>query len=161
MNIFTIPYSSKGFYARPDTSLNRDSNDYFCPDGVTELAASVFVYAKAAKAGKCIASKFASRYYSVMGKGIHFSAPSLEDGSPENWWISNSLDSTTFITEEYTAVNASSEEIDAINNAFEKISGRISLRTGDIIAIETSAKVVVPKGTPTFTSGNKEINIIW
>ena len=161
MNIFTIPYSSKGFYARPDTSLNRDSNDYFCPDGVTELAASVFIYAKAAKAGKCVAAKFAQRYYSVMGKGVHFSAPSVEDGSPESWWLSNSLDSTTFITDEYAAADASAEDIEAIYNAFEKISGRVSLRTGDIIAIETAEKVMVPQGPATFTSGNREINIIW
>ena len=50
MNIITVPYGSENFYCRPDTSLNRDSNDYFCPDGVTELAASVFIYAKAIKA---------------------------------------------------------------------------------------------------------------
>ena len=70
MNIITIPYSSGNFYVRPDTSLNRDSNDYFCPEEVTELAAAVFIYAKAIKAGKCVSAKFAGRYYSSIGKGV-------------------------------------------------------------------------------------------
>ncbi len=161
MNIFTIPYGSKGFYARPDTSLNRDSNDYFCPDSVTELAAAVFIFAKAAKAGKCVASKFAGRYYTVVGRGVHLIAPELMDGTPEGWWLANSLDSTTFITEESNAADAAPEEIQAINNAFERISGQVSFRTGDIIAIEIGERTVIPQGTPSYKAGEKEINFIW
>ena len=56
MNIFTVPYGSKGFYVKPDTSLNKDSNDYFCPDSINELAAAVFIYAKATKAGNSVSA---------------------------------------------------------------------------------------------------------
>ena len=161
MNIITVPYGSKGFYARPDTSLNRDSNDYFCPEEATELAAAVFIYAKASKAGKCVASKFAGRYYCVVGKGIHLSAPSLNDGTPEGWWAANSLDSSTFITEEMPAENASAEEIEQLDSAFESVSKYVSFRTGDYIAVEIGPSVIIKKGESSFTCNNTTINIIW
>lgn len=161
MNIITVPYGSKGFYARPDTSLNRDSNDYFCPEEATELAAAVFIYAKAAKAGKCVASKFAGRYYCVVGKGIHLSAPSFNDGTPEGWWTANSLDSSTFITEEMPAENASTEEIEKLNAAIEIVSKYVSFRTGDYIAVEIGPSTELKKGESSFTCNNTTINIIW
>lgn len=161
MNIITVPYGSKGFYVRPDTSLNKDSNDYFCPEEITGLAAAVFIYARAAKAGKCVASKFAGRYYSVVGKGIHLSAPELEAGSPENWWMAHSLDSSTFIIEEFPAENASAEDIEKINAAFEAASKHVSFRTGDYIAVEIAPPVKIGKGNPSFSHNGKEINLIW
>ena len=96
--MMTIPYSSGSFYVRPDTSLNRDSNDYFCPEEVTELAAAVFIYAKAIKAGKCVSAKFAGRYYNSIGKGVQLVANNLIGDDPCNWWMAHSLDNTTFIT---------------------------------------------------------------
>lgn len=161
MNIITLPYGSKGFYVRPDTSLNRDSNDYFCPEEVTELAAAVFIYAKAIKAGKCVASKFAGRYYSVIGWGIHLYVPSLDNGTPEGWWMSRSLDSSTFIWEDTPAEQAPAEYIETINAAFEATSKYVSFRTGDCIAVEVEPATTIKKGEPSFTCNNKHINIIW
>ena len=60
MNIVTVPYNSDFYYIRPDISLNRDSNDYFCPDEVTEITVAPFVYIRMDKAGKAISYKFAS-----------------------------------------------------------------------------------------------------
>lgn len=163
MNIITVPYGSKGFYARPDTSLNRDSNDYFCPDGVTALAAAVFVYARATKAGKSVAAKFAPRYYTTMGTGVHFSIPALaEENKPESWWLSHSLDNTTFLCEDETAAEKFPEELrDKINAAFEAASKYISFRTGDYIAVEIQEPQLIEAGTGSFSSNGKQINIIW
>ncbi len=161
MNIFTVPYGSKGFYVRPDTSLNKDSNDYFCPEEANELAAAVFIYARAGKAGKCVASKFAGRYYSVVGKGIHLSVPGFGNGTPEGWWMANSLDSSTFITEEISAESASEEDIEKINAAFEAASKYVSFRTGDYIAVEIAPSVKILKGNPSFSHDGKTINLIW
>ena len=162
MNIFTIPYSSKGFYARPDTSLNRDSNDYFCPDSLTELAAAVFIYARASKAGKSVAAKFAPRYYNIVGKGVHFTAPQMIcNDLPETWWISRSLDNSTFLLDsEDNASAVAPETIEQINAAFETVSSHISFRTGDYIAIEIGPSTIVANGN-NFKFEDKEINIIW
>lgn len=163
MNIFTVPYGSKSFYTRPDTSLNKDSNDYFCPDGITQLAAAVFVYARAAKAGKSVASKFAPRYYNVIGTGIHLSAPELiEDGNPASWWLANSLDNSTFLlSDEKNAEEADVQIIEKINAAFEAASKFVSFRTGDYIAVEIQAPVNIENTCKSFNWGEKSINIIW
>ena len=163
MNIFTVPYGSKYFYTRPDTSINKDSNDYFCPEGVTELAATVFVYARAIKAGKSVASKFAPRYYKTIGTGVHLSATELIDhNTPESWWVANSLDNTTFLfDDEKDAAEAEGHIKEQINAAFETASKHISFRTGDYIAIELEAPVVIKNSTEKYICNGKQINIIW
>ena len=164
MNIITVPYGSKGFYVRPDTSLNRDSNDYFCPDGVTGLAAAVFIYAKATKAGKSVSAKFAQRYYSAIGTGIHLSAPGIDgEGSPESWWLSQSLDNSTFLLGDETAAGEMPAEIiEKIDAAFETASKYVSFRTGDYIAIEIEAPILIdPASAAPFEYRGKKINIIW
>ncbi len=163
MNIFTIPYGSKGFYCRPDTSLNKDSNDYFCPDSITELAAAVFIYARAAKAGKSVAAKFAPRYYNIVGKGVHFTAPQMiNNDSPETWWTAHSLDNSTFLTgEEFDASETDPTIIEKINAAFETVSQHVSFRTGDYIAIEIGPSTIMANGNSTYKIEDKEINIIW
>ena len=163
MNIITVPYGSKGFYVRPDTSLNRDSNDYFCPDGITELAAAVFIYAKATKAGKSVSSKFAPRYYTAIGTGIHLSASQLaSDNRPESWWIAHSLDNSTFLTgDETNAAEMPAEMVEKINAAFEAASKLVSFRTGDYIAVEIGLPVTITSPAESFTHNGKEIRIIW
>lgn len=162
MNIFTVPYSSRHFYCRPDTSLNRDSNDYFCPDGVNRLAAAVFIYVRASKAGKSVSAKFAQRYYTTAGTGVQFYAPELEDaGSPESWWISRSLDNSTFLLgDEHPAEELPEGTREKINEAFETISRHVSFRTGDYIAIEIEPHLMVPDTEGTFTINGKVLNII-
>lgn len=162
MNIFTIPYGSNSFYVRPDTSLNRESSEYYCPSNIKELVVSKFIYAKALKAGKCIAPKFAERYYNKIGSGIQLIAPELIDSnSPETWWLAHSLDSSTFTVEQETdATEYTSSEIEQINNAFARVSKHISVRTGDYIAIEISREKITSP-CPSVCLEGKEIKIIW
>ena len=164
LNIITVPYGSKGFYVRPGTSLNRDSNDYFCPDGVNELAAAVFIYARATKAGKSVAAKFAPRYYTSIGTGIHLYAPALAtDDSPQSWWVSRSLDNSTFLLDdEVAAEDIPAEIIEKINAAFEAASKYVSFRTGDYIAVEIEELPPANSSSPVpLKYKGKEINIIW
>ncbi len=163
MNIFTIPYKSSSFYVRPDTSINRENHEYFCPSDINELEVSEFIYARASKAGKCIASKFAHRYYNKVGKGVQLTVPQfIQKDSPESWLVAHSLDSSTFIgkEEELDCANLSQEHIDNINNAFETVSRYISVRTGDYIAIEINRQSIESSTTSVpFIEG--KINIIW
>ena len=163
MNIFTVPYGSKGFYVKPDTSLNKDSNDYFCPDCINELAAAVFIYARATKAGKSVSAKFAQRYYTHIGKGVHFHIPELiNPANPESWWVARSLDNTTFLTEDPQELSLIPDEYKAlIDQAFETASKHISFRTGDYIAVEIAPSEKINADTQMYTCNNKSINLIW
>lgn len=160
MNIITTTYISNLFYIRPDISLNRDSNDYFCPDGIEEITVTPFIYVKMDKAGKAVQAKFASRYYSSIGYGVNITAPSLIDNRyPQSFLMANSLDNSTIVSalskiEDFqfdhnlkgSPINCNNAEwienlskddlITLINNKIEAISKFTSFKTGDYIAIE-------------------------
>ena len=102
MNIITVPYNSDFYYIRPDISLNRDGNDYFCPDSITEIAVAPFIYIRMDKAGKAISAKFAHRYCSQIGYGLNLTAQSLISKEyPMSFCTANSLDNSTYITQLY------------------------------------------------------------
>ncbi len=99
MNILTVTYNSDFYYIRPDISLNRDSNDYFCPDGITEITVAPFLYIRIDKAGKAVNRKFAPRYYSSIGYGINLTAASIIDkNAPQSFLTANSLDNSTYVS---------------------------------------------------------------
>ena len=102
MNIVTVPYNSDFYYIRPDISLNRDGNDYFCPDNITEIAVAPFIYIRMDKAGKAISAKFAHRYCSQIGYGLNLTAQSLiNEEYPMSFCTANSLDNSTYISQLY------------------------------------------------------------
>lgn len=70
MNIIVKPYGSERCYCRPDTTLERENRDFYSPDCVDELYWAPVVFARISKAGKCIGSKFVSRYYDAFNFGI-------------------------------------------------------------------------------------------
>lgn len=112
MNIVTVTYNSNFHYIRPDISLNRDGNDYFCPDGITEFTVAPFVFIRIDKAGKSVGAKFAQRYYSRMGYGVNLTAQSLIDKSaPQSFLTANSLDNSTYISELYSPEEFPSNKI--------------------------------------------------
>ena len=163
MNIITVPYNSKGYFVRPDTSLNKDSNDYFCPDNITELAVASFIFVRASKAGKSVSAKFASRYYTTYGTGFRLWAPGMIDSSaPESWWMANSLDNSTFITEEGLPADQIPQEMaKKIDAAIEAASSLVSFRTGDYIAVDLQDCGTLASPAAQFTCNGKTINIIW
>ncbi len=100
MNIVTVTYNSNFHYIRPDISLNRDGNDYFCPDGITDFTVAPFVFIRIDKAGKSVGAKFAQRYYSRIGYGLNLTAKSLIDNTvPQSFFTANSLDNSTYVSE--------------------------------------------------------------
>ncbi len=165
MNIITVPYNSDFFYIRPDISLNRDSNDYFCPDDITGIAVAPFIYIRMDKAGKAIKAKFAQRYYSSIGYGINLSGHSLiRSDIPQSFLMANALDNTTYVSQLYNVqdfpldllskalAEAGLDSIEAIqerfNNKIEQITRLCSVRTGDFIAIELTPATLHQTGTP-------------
>ncbi len=167
MNIVTVPYNSDFYYIRPDISLNRDSNDYFCPDEITEITVAPFVYIRMDKAGKAISFKFAGRYCSQIGYGVNLTAQSLVNKDyPMSFLTANSLDNTTYVSKLYLPqefpadllknnnlqenifqdFNAT-ELIERFYKQIEKITRLTSVRTGDLIILELAEPAPVKIGS--------------
>ena len=70
MNIIVNPYGSSLCCCRPDTTWERENKDFYSPECVNEVMWTPVVFARVAKAGKCIGSKFVGRYYDGVGCGI-------------------------------------------------------------------------------------------
>lgn len=69
MNIIVKPYGSEACYCRPDTTWERENKDFYSPECVDELYWTPVMFARISKAGKCIGSRFAARYYDAVGFG--------------------------------------------------------------------------------------------
>ena len=162
MNIIIKPYNPQEglFYFKPDTTLNRDYTNLYLPHFIKRVAATELFYIRIDRAGKGIAERYASRYFSKGNYALSISiapdiipnttpsqAPSAmpsqaASATPSaaiiNRSVANSID--------YSFYSMPAEKIEDPQLIEEfckyiaQITEIISLRTGDIIAIETGKK---------------------
>jgi 2-keto-4-pentenoate hydratase/2-oxohepta-3-ene-1,7-dioic acid hydratase in catechol pathway len=62
------------FSMRPETSLLRNSQNFFFPEFTKNIICGVSAFVRLSRPGRCIYKKFASRYYNEIGAGIYFTA---------------------------------------------------------------------------------------
>lgn len=152
MNLFIFPYQSENFYTCPDTAVNQ-TNSFWVPDGIDTLRAIPFVYVRIGRAAKCSKAEYAFRHYSECGYGIHLTSYDVNEG--------NTLDSSVFISPSTpTEGSGPYEGFEAFDSAIERASQYMSLRSGDIIALELedcTAFEIHPNGEETLSY--KELNI--
>ncbi len=162
MNLITVKNNGKFFYTTPDTSLNRDSKDYFCPESIDEFAVVCFYYVRIEKNAKAIAEKYANRYISGFGYGIKIEAVNIGgEDNPYMYSMSSALDNTAYISpcvtqEEFTGLKPDLKIDDYIEpsiiisaesviKSYPKVIANITsistLRSGDIILFEADTKV--------------------
>ena len=158
MNIIIKPYNPQEglFYFKPDTTLNRDYTNLYLPHFIKRVAATELFYIRIDRAGKGIAERYASRYFSKGNYALSISiapdifpnaAPSATpsqapSATPSaaiiNGSVANAID--------YSFYSMPAEKIEDPQLIEEfckyiaQITEIISLRTGDIIAIETGKK---------------------
>ena len=162
MNIIIKPYNPQEglFYFKPDTTLNRDYTNLYLSHFIKRVAATELFYIRIDRAGKGIAERYASRYFSKGNYALSISiapdifpnaAPSTApnatpsaapNATPSaaiiNGSVANSID--------YSFYSMPAEKIEDPQLIEEfckyiaQITEIISLRTGDIIAIETGKK---------------------
>ena len=153
MNIVVQPYGSSLCYCRPDTTWEKESRDLYVPNGVEKVLWAPVVYAKVCKAGKCVSGKFVSRYYDAVGFGA------LAYSDDESLAFSSCMDHTSLMP--VPALNPNifesedgsfcmeiggkvsdfklSKDIQtSLEDAICKASERVSLRIGDLVAVELS-----------------------
>lgn len=155
MNII-VKTTSGRCYCRPDTTWEREDKDLFSPDSVNSFLYTPVLFARICKAGKCVGRKFAERYYESAGYGLLLYAGDLMDGSPLSIASASCLDHTSVLPSAMsarTAIENAQEpfilykdgkeifrsgktDTGMIESAISEASSFVSLRIGDMIAIE-------------------------
>ncbi len=183
MNIIIKPYGSDTCYCRPDTTWERENKDFYSPECVNELHWTPILFVRISKAGKCIAGKFASRYYDAFGFGalmyIGDFMPCLASAScaDRTSLLPFPLYNTIVLENEGNTyeVSKNNESIfniscgstlkGRIEEAICKASQLTSLRTGDFVAIELAPAASLAsrtEGTVSFKAtfcGNELFNL--
>ena len=164
MNIIVRPYGSDLCYCRPDTTWERENKDFYSPECVNEIHYAPVVFARVAKAGKCIGEKFVERYYDAVGCGILIYGcigkdtlmSCIDKSSVLPLPMYNPVvmeDEKTFKIETRKGEEVCTADI-VLDNAKEmletamcKSSELISLRIGDYVAVELEgARFLTSKG---------------
>ena len=163
------------FYFKPDNTLNHNNSDYYCPEGVSCIKAIPCIYAHIDKAGKCVAERFAARYFGAFAYGCLLADSS--QGADGN--ISDAMDFTSILDMDWRpldslsaggyAVTVSGEKRFEMPTGLDKklfmdaicaVSRRATLRIGDIVAIELgSAGQLFPGDILTMESPGKRVDI--
>lgn len=72
------PSAEPIFFLKPDTALLRNNGTFFLPSFSREVHYETELVVRIAKVGKCVAERFARRYYDEVGLGIDFTARDLQ-----------------------------------------------------------------------------------
>lgn len=156
MNI--IIKGANGIYCRPDTSWERENRDFYLPEEINACSWAPVIFARVSKAGKYIGEKFVGRYYDAVNFGAMLYVEDLLDGGPCSIAGASCADKTSVlpfplynpITLEgenevemylgdnmiYSAATSEREFKALIEEALVEVSRRVSLRIGDIVAVE-------------------------
>lgn len=170
MNIIIKPYNPQEgiFYFKPDTTLNRDYTNLYLPHFIKRVEAKELYYIRIDRAGKGIAERYASRYFSKGNYALSISiapdifpnaapsqapstapnatpsqAPSTALNAPPSAAIINGSVANSIDYSFYSMPAEKVEDpqlIEEFCKYIAQITEIISLRTGDIIAIETGKK---------------------
>ena len=162
MNIIIKPYNPQEglFYFKPDTTLNRDYTNLYLPHFIKRVEAKELFYIRIDRAGKGIAERYASRYFSKGNYALSISiAPDIFPNAAPSQAPSATPSQAPSATQSAAIINRSVSHsidysfysmpaekiedpqlIEEFCKYIAQITEIISLRTGDIIAIETGKK---------------------
>lgn len=157
MNIIIKTYGTGMTICRPDTTWERENKDIYLPEDVNSLSYSPILFARICKAGKCIGTKFASRYYDAINYGVLLYPTGLLD-TEHGFAAASCLDHTSILPfplynictmesrENAFTLFKDGKEIfstsgctpPVIEEAMVSASRHVSLRIGDLICVELS-----------------------
>lgn len=139
---------------RPDTTWERENKDIYAPESVVKYDYAPVLFVRICKAGKCVAEKFASRYYDGFNYGLlltaHLKLPSgdeivsdcLDHSSILPFPLYNPVvleneDKSFTVEADGKEFFSTSEDSPAtVHKAIYELSAMVSLRIGDIVAVE-------------------------
>ena len=87
-------------FLKPDSAILRDGKPFFLPDFTQEMHYETELVVRICRLGKCIAPRFAHRYYDAVTVGIDFTARDLQrklraEGKP--WELCKAFDNSAVI----------------------------------------------------------------
>lgn len=159
MNIIVKTSSSK-YIVRPDTTWERDNEDFFPPEFVDSLSYTPVLFARISKPGRSVSEKFASRYYDGVGYGLLLYPENMLGPAEEDFACASCLDHTSFLPfPTYLPIVLGGDDNlfrlfkdgsllyetaegtrEMIENAISEASKYIYFRSGDILAIELKSR---------------------
>lgn len=144
---------------RPDTTWEKDNEDFYPPEFVDELTYSPVLFARVLKPGRSVGRKFASRYYDSVGFGVLLYPENMLDGTPEGYAQAICLDHTSFLPtpmfppqrleedgrfslfrNEVEIFTFDHPSLDMIEDTLVEATKLLYIRTGDLIAIELAPR---------------------
>lgn len=166
MNIIVSLTDRSSYCFRPDTTLEKESNEFYIPEDMGEMTFSPVLFVRICKAGKAIGKRFAERYYDAGGYGLLLYAEDLiRSGRPAGFSMASSLDRSTFLhyplygkdvllnPENIFSLSVDDDSIFTfspvdfdLDEIISCISANVSLRTGDIVAVELREREQVISG---------------
>jgi len=159
MNIIVKTFAGNCI-VRPDTTWEKDNEDFFPPDFTESLSCSPVLFAHICRPGRSIGLRFSSRYYDTINYGILLYPGNLLGGGEEDFACASCIDHTSFLSAPMfgrDSLSAESNEFvllrdgteifrrasggtSMIESALEEASKRIYVRTGDLIAVELAGR---------------------
>ena len=144
---------------RPDTTWEKDNEDFYPPEFVDELTYSPVLFARILKPGRSVGRKFASRYYDSVGFGVLLYPENMLDGTPEGYAQAICLDHTSFLPtpmfqpqrleedgrfslfrNEVELFTFDHPSLDMIEDTLVEATKLLYIRTGDLIAVELAPR---------------------
>lgn len=155
---------------RPDTTWEKDNEDFYPPEFVDELTYSPVLSARILKPGRSVGRKFASRYYDSVGFGVLLYPENMLDGTPEGYAQAICLDHTSFLPtpmfqpqrleedgrfslfrNEVELFTFDHPSLNMIEDALVEATKLLYIRTGDLIAVELSDRKPLTNRTDSVT----------
>ena len=96
MNIVVRTASGKCI-VRPDTTWEKDNENFFPPEFVNSISWSPVLFARISKPGRSVGEKFAGRYYDEVNYGVLLFPDDMMDGSEDGYAFASCLDHTSFL----------------------------------------------------------------
>ena len=112
------------FFLKPDSSVLTRKHAFYLPEWTNDVHYEVELVIKIRKLGKGIQKKFASRYYSMVGLGIDFTARDVQadlksKGHP--WEKAKGFDGSAVVSHEFLPLNELGGEIQNLKFELKKM----------------------------------------
>ena len=160
MNILVKPCGSDYWICRPDTTWEKDNEDFYPPESVSELSYTPILFAEMSKPGEAVGLKVASRYFESINYGVLLYPENFASDGVLGFSQSCCVDHTSFlpapmynkitlgrkgnefILQKDSKVIFSFNEGTAsmLEKAISEASALTYLRVGDMVAIELAER---------------------
>jgi hypothetical protein len=159
MNIIVKNFGSDICNFRPDTTWEKDNEDFYPQEEIQDIAYTPVLFARISRAGRSVEKKFATRYFDSISYGVLlYDEGLLGSGALTAYACASCIDHTSFLpfpmynqvtlgqSDNYFKLYKGTRRIFCYNegnvgmieDAISKATSHIYIRTGDLLCIELS-----------------------